>query len=398
MSARPFDVAVVGSGLMGAAAARHVQRESGDVVLIGQSEPPDKRVHRGVFGSHYDAGRIVRTLDRDPLWATLARRAIGGFAALEGASGIRFFHPVGALKIGPADPARSDYLSALMAVARVHDVPYDYLDAKSINALLHPARVPDDMAGLLTRNQSGYLDPRAHIRAQQAVFRNAGGSVVDSIVRSILPERGNVRIRHDHGEIVARRLIVATGTFTDQIDYPGRRLALAGEKWSVLLARVSGPQLALLSRLPCTLFKPVPERGHLYLLPPIRYPDGNWYLKTGSPFKDGVDADLTAMADWFRHPVPVERQTHMLELLHSLFGSASFDEIHFDACCGTQTPTTYPYIDFADDPRIVWLVGCNTYAAKSADELGRLAARLLLDGEWRDPIDQRSFKACYAAP
>jgi sarcosine oxidase len=395
MSAKVYDVAVIGSGLMGAAAARHVQCEVSDVVLIGQPEPADRRSHRGVFASHYDSGRIVRSLDRDPLWATLARRAVAGFAALEARSGVRFFHPVGALKIGPADPSRSDYVATLVAEARRSAVPFDLLDARSINDMLFPARVADDMAGVLTRDQSGYLDPRAHIRAQQGVFLEEGGTILDGIVRRIDFDGANVRIVHEGGEAVARRVIVATGTFTNQIEYPGRRLQLSGEKWSVLLARVSGRQLEALARLPCTLYKPVPERAHLYLLPPIRYPDGQWYLKIGSPFKDGVDPDLGAMADWFRKPVPIERQAHMRELLDSILGSVAFDDIHFDTCCGTQTPTAYPYIDVADDPRIVWLVGCNTYAAKSADELGRLAARLLLDGEWRDPIDRQRFRACY---
>jgi sarcosine oxidase len=391
-----FDVAVLGSGLMGAAAARHLQKECGDVLLIGQLEPADKRNHSGVFGAHYDSGRIVRILDRDPIWATLAERAIAGFEALEAESGIRFFHQAGVLYIGPADAGRSDFLTVLQSTAAAMHVPFERLDAPALSSLMRPARFPAGMAALLTRDRAGYLDPRRHILAQQTVFRANGGRVIDSIVRRIECGSAGVRIVHRDGEATARRVIVATGAFTNQIEYPGRRLRLAGERWSVLLARVEGDVLRQLAAMPCTLFKPVAEAGHLYMLPPIRYPDGHCYLKIGSPFKDGVDTNPQALSDWFRNPVPAQRQQHMRALLHSVFDSLHFDQQFFEPCCGTQTPTGWPYIEHADDPRIVWLVGCNTYAAKSADELGRLAARLLLDGGWRDSLDAGRFKACYA--
>ncbi len=76
MSAR-FRYAVVGCGLMGAAAARHLANMTEGVALIGPSEPADKAHHRGVFASHYDEGRITRTIDPDPVWARLARNSIG---------------------------------------------------------------------------------------------------------------------------------------------------------------------------------------------------------------------------------------------------------------------------------------------------------------------------------
>lgn len=395
MGGRAFETAVLGSGLMGAAAARHLQAASGNVVLIGQSEPADKRRHDGVFGAHYDSGRIVRILDRDPTWATLAERAIAGFPALESASGVRFFHPAGVLYVGPADTRQSDFLTVLQQTAATLGVPFEPLDAPALNAMTPPVRFPDEMAGVLTRDRAGYLDPRQHILAQQTVFRAGGGTVIDGIVRRIDCDPSGVRITYDGGMASVRRVIVATGAFTNRIHYPGRRLRLAGERWSVMLLRVDGDLHRQLARMPCTLFKPVPEAGHLYMLPPIRYPDGNDYLKIGSPFRDGVDDDIQRIVDWFRDPVPEQRRQHMQRLLRSVFPSLPFAEPIFEACCGTQTPTGWPYIEHADDRRIVWLVGCNTYAGKSADELGRLAARLLLDDEWRDPLDRQRFRACY---
>lgn len=54
---------VVGKGLVGAAAARHLSAACPYVALSGPDEPGDRATHQGVFGGHYDEGRLTRVLD-----------------------------------------------------------------------------------------------------------------------------------------------------------------------------------------------------------------------------------------------------------------------------------------------------------------------------------------------
>ena len=61
---RHFDFVVVGKGMMGAAAARHLAMTGATVALVGRGEPADWQKHDGVFASHYDSGRITRTIRR----------------------------------------------------------------------------------------------------------------------------------------------------------------------------------------------------------------------------------------------------------------------------------------------------------------------------------------------
>ena len=68
-----FEFAVIGGGLFGSAAARHLVSDGHDVVLLAPPEPADRSEHDGVFASHYDEARITRVLDSDPLWSDLAR-------------------------------------------------------------------------------------------------------------------------------------------------------------------------------------------------------------------------------------------------------------------------------------------------------------------------------------
>ena len=53
-----FDFIVVGKGMMGAAAARHLALSGARVALIGPDEPTDWANHTGAFSSHYDNARI----------------------------------------------------------------------------------------------------------------------------------------------------------------------------------------------------------------------------------------------------------------------------------------------------------------------------------------------------
>ncbi|MEO1277273.1 MAG: FAD-dependent oxidoreductase, partial [Pseudomonadota bacterium] len=96
-------IAVVGAGLIGAAAARHLALMGHQVVLIGPGEPENKRTHQGVFASHYDEGRITRSLATSRFWAEVSRAAIGryGDIAAHGA----FFAEVGAIMAAPGGAA-----------------------------------------------------------------------------------------------------------------------------------------------------------------------------------------------------------------------------------------------------------------------------------------------------
>ena len=65
---RECEVAVVGLGLIGAGALRHLAAASIGAVGIGPAEPPELASHTGVFASHYDSGRITRKLDARFQW------------------------------------------------------------------------------------------------------------------------------------------------------------------------------------------------------------------------------------------------------------------------------------------------------------------------------------------
>lgn len=103
-----FKVIIVGRGMMGAAAARHLSGMIDGVALIGPGEPAERKSHHGVFASHYDEARITRSFDDNMVWATLAARSLDRYREIEAKSGISFFSEAGCLFAGPpARPGRS---------------------------------------------------------------------------------------------------------------------------------------------------------------------------------------------------------------------------------------------------------------------------------------------------
>ena len=62
-----YEVAVIGSGLMGSAAAKYVSKENvQSCVLIGPQQPQD-----GIYGAWFDSGRIAEVLDQNSNWMEL---------------------------------------------------------------------------------------------------------------------------------------------------------------------------------------------------------------------------------------------------------------------------------------------------------------------------------------
>ncbi|ATI42099.1 hypothetical protein CBW24_08815 [Pacificitalea manganoxidans] len=96
---RTYDHVIIGAGMMGAAAARHLAMMAPGArnLLIGPAEPAIPAHHTGPFASHYDAGRITRGIDPDPDWARLAQRSMARYGDIAAAGGVAFHHPVGAM-------------------------------------------------------------------------------------------------------------------------------------------------------------------------------------------------------------------------------------------------------------------------------------------------------------
>src|SRR2546426_12120653 len=88
---RTFDVAIVGAGVMGAAAACELAGEGAKIALIDQSVVPNPRA------ASVDHSKVFRFAYPDPLYVKLAVDALDRWRQLEAETATRLLTPAGAL-------------------------------------------------------------------------------------------------------------------------------------------------------------------------------------------------------------------------------------------------------------------------------------------------------------
>jgi sarcosine oxidase len=385
-----FQYAIVGRGLTGSAAARHLAEQVPGVVLIGPDEPVDRATHKGVFASHYDEGRITRTIDPDENWARLANRSIARYRDIEARSGVTFFAEKGCLISGLSTGRSQQHMVNVREAAERLGVAYERLDDAGLLEKFDYFRFPTGSDAVFEPTGAGHLSPRNLVASQTRLTELAGGSVIREQVDAIHERDGYVEIVNAGGRIIsAAKVLVAAGGFTNRKGLLPDPLDLTVYGRTVTFFEVDEMEAERLSAMPSMIFNPEDPATGIYMLPPIRYPDGRFYLKIGG---DAVDIALETEDDvrnWFKTSGDSDAREHLIRNMGDLVPGLKVSGIHTESCVVSYTPTGYPAIGWTSAPSIAVMAGGCGAAAKSSDEIGRLGAELLLHGR----IIDRAYRA-----
>ena len=391
-----FDIAIVGAGMFGSAAARHLSAATDGVALIGPSEPRNRTSHSGVYSSHYDATRLTRIVDPDLVWGTLAKRSVSRYRELEAASDIRFYTESGYLMVTPGagDRAWFDF-PAMRAVARDLAVELEELDDTALQRRFPTLRFTPGSVGLLQQRDAGRLNPRGLVAAQQAVALEQGTTMLDDEVTRVQASGGQVEIGTRQGDTIhANRVLIATGAFTNVNRLLPRRLDIALRAAMVMLAEVSRD---VEYDWPSILYAKTDGAETFWglLMPPVLYPDGRRYVKTmDDHYGSRPLVSQDEIRDWYRGDGHTEHHRVLRRALGEIAPELSILDTRLVPCLITDTATHYPYIDMVSD-RIGIVVGGNGKGAKSSDEIGRLGAEMVRTGEWSSSLPESLFAAQY---
>ena len=391
---RRFDVAIVGAGLFGSAAARHLSQVNDSVALIGPAEPARPRAHQGVFGSHYDVSRLTRIVDPDPIWATLAKRSIARYREIEERSAIGFYREIGYMMVTPGGLGADWFdLPAMREVASDLEVPIEVLDDASLGQRFPYLRFTPGSGAIVQPRNAGYIDPRMLLDAQQRIGIARGATLIrDEVVQLKTPGK-QIEVGLRSGDVLyANRVLVATGAYANAAKLLPRELEIDVRAAMIMLSEVA-PDTP--RDYPTTLYAKTDGEANYWglLMPPIAYPDGRTYVKTmagyyGARPLEGRDE----IGQWMRGTAH-EDHHHVLErALREVFPALDVRSQRFQPCLIADTVSRYPYIDMLDD-RIGVVVGGNGKAAKSSDEIGRIAAGMIGTGEWPSSLPQSLFAA-----
>jgi sarcosine oxidase len=125
--------------------------------------------------------------------------------------------------------------------------------------------------------------------------------------------------------------------------------------------------------MPSAIWVPEGWDHDLYMLPPVRYPDGRLYLKIGGEVSSPLIESGAEMAAWFRGGGDREVGARLMAEMRRVLPGLSVEAESVGPCAVVWTETGFPYIAEAGDGAVV-LCGGNGAAAKCGDELGRLGA------------------------
>ena len=131
------------------------------------------------------------------------------------------------------------------------------------------------------------------------------------------------------------------------------------------------------------------------LMPPIVYPNGRSYIKTMDGYYGAAPLEgYEALGNWSRSDGHEDHHPVLKRALREVFPSLNVLSTHFKPCLIMDTASHYPYIDMLDD-RIGIVVGGNGKAAKSSNEIARIAASMIASGSWQSSFPQSLFAAKY---
>ncbi|WP_066582748.1 NAD(P)/FAD-dependent oxidoreductase [Cellulomonas timonensis] len=402
------DVAIVGAGMFGSAAARHLTDAGVDVTVIGPSGPDDASTRpEHAFGAHHDEARIVRRLGWDAVWGSLDARSQERFASIEERSGLPFFEDCGSLVLMARSIShRTEKILAQCAADGIAVERLDEDDLARRFPALGAVPIAGGVEGLYENRGAGYLNPRLLVRAQLALAAGGGARHVRAAVTDVRPAGSGGWVLDVRGDGVdetvnAQRLLVATGAFTNVAGVlpGGRRLALHAFTEPNLLYELGEEQLGALRTLPTVVTVDPEDVGEanlsLYLLPPVRYPDGRWYMRIGPGMQPVVD-ELTRLGDmveWYAAQTLTPRQEIFLsEMMQMLVPDLKPPSVRSACCIIEKTPSRYPYIGHVDDETLTVAVGGNGHGARGSDEIGRLAATVVLGQPWDGAVPADTFR------
>ncbi|KAG8189150.1 hypothetical protein JTE90_018442 [Oedothorax gibbosus] len=398
-----YDVCIVGAGMFGSAAARHVSANpSLRVCLIGPDEPKtsEEWSTREIHSSHYDEGRIVRCTIDGAAMQHLGSTSIGRFRELERLSGIEFYQPVGTLLI---HEKKSAELRNWLESVKTAKTPIVDLGSNDVFNKRYPflQLEPDDHA-FLDDSGAGYVSARRMVEAEQKVAMLQGCQ----IFRETICEVGELRngmhqVMTDSGRVVrCKRVLVCAGAFTK---FKGLvpNLKYSVHRETVAMLRVSEEESRRLSGMP-PILKIKNRMGIMatsvhgvYILPPIQYPDGHFYLKIGPAGhqRDSLVNILEEARQWYNVENGDQELLHKLpEVLKDMIPGLSVESISSKTCVTCDSPSGLPYICRISPTVCVAAVG-NGEGASVADEVGRLAADLVAGRGWSSHLPAELFQA-----
>jgi sarcosine oxidase len=359
----PWDVAVVGLGALGSAAAYHLAARGQRVLGLDRHAPPH------ALGSSHGGTRIIReAYFEHPLYVPLVQRGYELWAALERESGRSLLRITGGLNLGRPGGV---LVAGARRSAEEHGLPHGLLDAAEVRAR-YPALHPDDGMVGVWEPRAGILDPEACVAAHLEAAASRGASLrYDEPVLRWSADAHGITVASARGEHRARRVIFAAGAWIRSL-LPDLHLPVTVERQV---------QFWFSTRDRADAFAPERCPVHLWELDGGRYFYGVPDLGHGVKLAMHHGGDVTD-PDRVRRAVGDDEVAALRTLIRRYVPAADGPLLDAAVCLYTNTPDGRFWIDaHPTHPGVLVASACSGHGFKFASAIGEILADLVTRGE-----------------
>ena len=358
-----YDVAVVGLGAMGSAAAHRLALRGQRVIGFDRFRPPH------MFGStHGDSRGIREAYYEDPSYVPFVRRAYDLWDELAQTIGQPLFQQTGALTLGARD---ASMVQGVLASAREHDIDVDLLDAPELRQRYPAILADDDLVGVL-ETRGGMIDIDTALNGQLDQAARHGAELhFDEPVDRWLPQdmddlESPITIHTTNGTYEAERMVVTAGAWNagllGKLNLP-LRVTRQVMFWFEPRAN---PQAFDLGALPFWMWERGPQ-DFAYGFPNI-----------GKGFKLGHHQPLDEVdPSTYNRELTAQDEANVRDWLERTFPDVGGKLLRAETCLYTNTPDAHFLIDIHPKrPNIVLASPCSGHGFKFSPAIGEALADL----------------------
>lgn len=366
---RTYDIAVIGLGAMGGAAAYHCAKR-GQHVLGLDANPP----HHALGSSHGATRAIRETYFESPDYVPLARRSHALWRELEAETNTALLSTCGAVYVGPGGHAM---LKGVRTAADLHGLDLEHLSRGDMAKRFPGFSLPEGWEGLF-EPKGGVLKAELCLQGHADLARRHGadlrfGMAARSWSRST---GGGITITTEEGDVEVGGAIVTVGPWACDL-LRDLDLPLYGRRISVVHFEAADPRLYDASDMSVYYWAA---------------PEG---VFAGFPHFDGDgvkimrhDAGEVCTPETVRRTISKADVAEVAAFADKYMPYANGRVRTALVCIYTMTPDNHFIIDrHPGFDNLIFATGFSGHGFKFAPVIGEILADMAVDGETRHPID-----------
>jgi len=361
-----YDVAIIGLGAMGSAAAYHLAKRGVSVIGFDRFTPPH------TMGSSHGDTRIIReAYHESPAYVPIVQRAYELWDELAEEAGETLLRQTGGGMLGPPE---GETVSGAILSAELYGLVHEVLDADEIRKRWSQFDPPDHFAAVY-EERSGVLFPEKCISAHLEGASKGGADLRYGTQVSDWEKDGDgVTVHTNSGDARAAKLLITAGAWLPGLVSELSLPIEVARQVSFWFEPAANPGVFDADRCPIYIWEYELDRAF------YGFPNLGGGIKIAH-HHEGRVVDPDSLD---REMVTDEDEQMLRSPLSRMMPDAVGRVIRSGVCMYTNTPDQHYAIGFhPENPSVLIASPCSGHGFKMSSALGESFAELLLDGESR---------------